>query len=126
MSAVERMYRVVVIVLAAFLVSASADARSRVARPLEIRSADGNVLGCLPSDEGEAVEIDAAGVSSIMVDGRGFGKSWSIVLKDGHAPHRLQPGDCLAYGRLPYGYSEVAAPAELESEWPYSFGIRSP
>lgn len=41
-------------------------------------------------------------------------------------PHRLAPGECLAYGNLPDGYTEVIAPAELEEDWPYSFAIRSP
>ena len=112
--------------LLTLLASACAGATSRTARPLEIRYSGTDVLACVPVDEGEAVEIDAAGVSPIMVDGREIQKPWSIVLDDGHPPYLLAPGDCLIYGQLPEGYSEVIAPAALESEWPYSFAIRSP
>lgn len=121
-----RLSLICLICVLSLAVSACAGATSRTARPLEISHGVHGVLACIPSDEGEAVEIDAAGVSAITVDGRTPPKPWSIVLDPDHPPHRLAPGECLAYGNLPDGYTEVIAPAELEEDWPYSFAIRSP
>ena len=115
-----------VICVLSLVVSACAGVTSRTARPLEVRHGDDGVLACVPLDEGEAPEIDAAGVSAITVDGRTPPKPWTIVLDSGQPPRRLAPGDCLAYGSLPDGYSEAIPPAKLEEDWPYSFAIRSP
>lgn len=119
-------YAVAICALAALLVSACAGATSRVARSLEVRSGGESILGCLPADEGEVVEIDAAGVSAVTVGGRNLPKPWTIVLDPENSPHRLAPGECLEYGQLPDGYSALVSPTELESEWPYTFAIRSP
>jgi len=116
----------VICVLSVLFASACADAASRAARPLDVRSDGQNVVACLSLDEGETVAIDAAGVSPITVGGRTPAKPWGIVLGAGQRPHSLAPGDCLIYGGVPEGYTEFAPAIELESGWPYSFAIRSP
>lgn len=119
-------YAVAICTLAALLVSACAGATSRAARSLEVRSGGRGVLGCLPADEGEVVEVDAAGVSAVTVGGRSLPKPWTVVLDPENPPFRLAPGECLEYGQLPDGYSSLISPAELKNEWPYTFAIRSP
>lgn len=120
------MKHVAMVCVLSLAVAACASATSRTARPLELRSSDEGVLACVPLEEGESVEIDAAGVSAITAEGRTPRKPWAIVLGAVQPPRRLAPGDCLAYGSLPDGYSEAIAPARLEEDWPYSFAIRSP
>ncbi len=81
-----RLSLICLICVLSLAVSACAGATSRTARPLEISHGVHGVLACIPSDEGEAVEIDAAGVSAITVDGRTPPKPWSIVLDPDHPP----------------------------------------
>lgn len=76
----------VISALSVLLASACAEAASRAARPLDVRSDGQDLVACLSLDEGETVEIDAAGVSAITVDGRTPAKPWTIVLDSGHPP----------------------------------------
>lgn len=80
------MKRVAMACFLLLLVSACAGATSRTARPLEVRSSEEGVLACVPQDEGESVEIDAAGVTAITVEGYAPPKPWTIVLDPGHPP----------------------------------------
>lgn len=108
------------------LASSCASATSRAPRPLEVHSDGTQILACIPLDEGESVEVADAGVSAVRVKGQGFPKPWGITAGGVRPLLRLAPGECLAYGDVPDGYSSVIPAAELRNEWPYSFAIRSP
>lgn len=117
---------VAVAVLVSLLASSCASATSRAPRPLEIRSEGMRVVACIPLDEGESVAVEAAGVSAVRVNGQGLPKPWGISSEDAQPKFRLAPGECLAYGQNPDGYTSVSLNVELRNDWPYSFAIRSP
>lgn len=108
-----------------FLATQPACATSRAARPLEIRSDKTDVLGCIPVDEGDTVDVADAGVSPIKGGEQTPSIPWQITLGEGNQPIKLNPGECLAYRKLPAGYTDTIQPSELRSGWPYSFSIRS-
>lgn len=115
------------IALALLLWTGTTCATSKVARSLDIRAEDETVLACIPRDEGDPVDIDAAGIISGGEEGdHRVVISWQIVLDAGKPPLRLEPGECLASHRLPPGYVDTVQPAGLKDEWLYSFSIRSP
>lgn len=118
--------RIVGLALGALLQSACASATSHASRPLEIRSDGEGVFGCLPSDEDDVVEVADAGVSAALLRSGPLSSDWSISLEPGKAPVRLAPGECLAYGFTPSGYSASAPTSQLQSAILYSFHIRSP
>lgn len=113
--------------LGALSMAESACATSKGARSLDIRAEGETVLACIPRDEGDSVDIDAAGIISGGEEGdHRVVISWQIVLDAGKPPLRLEPGECLASHRLPPGYVDTVQPAGLKDGWPYSFSIRSP
>lgn len=115
------------IALALLLSTGSTCATSKGARSLDIRAEGETVLACIPRDEGDSVDIDAAGIISGGEEGDHRGViSWQIVLDVGSPPLPLGPGECLASHRLPPGYVDTVQPAGLKDGWPYSFSIRSP
>ncbi|NZA27535.1 hypothetical protein H0E84_14205 [Luteimonas sp. SJ-92] len=110
----------------ASLVSACAAATSYASRSLDIRSDGDEVLGCLPHDADEIVEVADAAVYPARLGGRDLPPAWEITLTAGNPPLRLNPGECLTYGKLPDGYDNASPPSEIQDEWPYEFVIRSP
>jgi len=112
--------------LASLLASSCASATSRAPRPLEIRSEGAGVVACIPLDEGESVAVEVAGVSAVRINGQGLPKPWGIDSEEGQPTLLLAPGECLAYGQSPAGYTSESLNAELRNDWPYSFAIRSP
>jgi hypothetical protein len=117
---------VAVILIIFSAISSPAWSRSRVARPLDIRSDGSRILGCIPLDEGEAVEVANAGVSPATPYGATAPRRpWGISLKTGSKSIRLEPGQCIVFDELPDGYYNFAPTAEIQDFWPYSFSIRS-
>lgn len=112
--------------LASLFASSCASATSRGARPLEVRFNGTHVVACIPLDEGESVAVEIAGVSAVRVNGQGLPKPWGITASNDRSLLQLAPGECLVYGSNPKGYTSASSAAELRSEWPYSFAIRSP
>ena len=119
-------WTVLLILFASCVSSGCAGATSRASRPLDVRSDGATVLGCVPSDEGEDVEVADAGVSAIGVEGRDLPVPWSISAVNGNAKLILAPGECLAYGTVPEGYVANVRGAGLQDERPYTFTVRSP
>lgn len=115
-----------VICVLSLAVSACAGATSYGARPLEVRAAGNQILGCVSHDEGESVVVEDAGVSSLQVNGRRLPSPWGISFAEGPGMLSLEPGECLAVGQVPRGYARVGGEAELRDDWPYSFAIRLP
>lgn len=118
-------WNVLGITLFASLASGCVGATSYGSRPLHIQSDGVDVLGCLPDDAGEVVEVADAAIYPSRLKGQIPAVAWEITLGEGSQPLRLGPGECLVYRKLPEGYEDVSPPSDIQDEWPYEFVIRS-
>lgn len=117
---------VALVVCAAACLSADAAAASHVSGPLKIGTDGVAVFACVPKDEGESVDVDAAGIYSMLKPGLKLDAPWGISLADGGRPISLAPGQCLSAGAAPQCYSSGSDGSQVQDDRPYSFDLRSP